>query len=459
VFTPTWDASTLASSLIYNASPSSSGDGDFTGGNFGVTATGGSLPPVLTDGTFGTIDFNLTGTHSWVTCIGSGTGVNNSQGGNFVVYTLPASANGYDITNIMTAGGWNDGGRDQQSYTVNYATAANPTYFTPLAVVSYNPNNPVGYSMSRATIRAASGVLASNVVALEFDMTSPAGENGFSGYSEIAVYGSASATAAPAGPMITVVHEEFTDSFTVETPNLIANQLPSSTGPGVFTEEGCNVTNLTDGVIGFGSAFGASCGDDGIAVPWIIFNSAFGWDLTNIVVYTLWQDYGRDGQFYNLSYSTWYAPTTFLPLATVAYNPAVPHDGRASGNRIAIAPAIGQSVLASNVAALKFDFTSQGTRDFSWSGYSEIVLQGSNLALPRPPTINPITVSGGNLILTGTGGTPNFSYTWLTTTNLKTPIASWTTNFTGVLDGSGAFSNAIPINAVTPASFFRLRMP
>jgi hypothetical protein len=290
-------------------------------------------------------------------------------------------------------------------------------------------------------------------------MTSPAGENGFSGYSEIAVYGSASATAAPAGPMITVVHEEFTDSFTVETPNLIANQLPSSTGPGVFTEEGCNVTNLTDGVIGFGSAFGASCGDDGIAVPWIIFNSAFGWDLTNIVVYTLWQDYGRDGQFYNLSYSTWYAPTTFLPLATVAYNPAVPHDGRASGNRIAIAPAIGQSVLASNVAALKFDFTSQGTRDFSWSGYSEIVLQGSNLALPRPPTINPITVSGGNLILTGTGGTPNFSYTWLTTTNLKTPIASWTTNFTGVLDGSGAFSNAIPISAATPASFFRLRMP
>jgi len=29
--------------------------------------------------------------------------------------------------------------------------------------------------------------------------------------------------------------------------------------------------------------------------------------------------YGRDGQFYNLSYSTWSAPTTFLPLASVAY--------------------------------------------------------------------------------------------------------------------------------------------
>jgi len=124
---------------------------------------------------------------------------------------------------------------------------------------------------------------------------------------------------------------------------------------------------------------------------------------------------------------------------------------------VAIAPQFGQSVLASNVAALKFDFTPQGNRDFGWSGYSEIVLQGADLALPRLPAVNPITVSGGNLILTGTGGSPNSGYTWLTTTNVRAPIASWTTNFTGVLDGSGAFSNAIP--ATNPASFFRLRMP
>jgi hypothetical protein len=174
---------------------------------------------------------------------------------------------------------------------------------------------------------------------------------------------------------------------------------------------------------------------------------------------TLWNDYGRDGQFYNLSYSTWWDPTTFLPLASVAYNPPVPHDGRATGNRMAIAPPPGQSVLATNVAAVKFDFTPQGTRDFGWSGYSEIVFQGANLALPRLPAVNPITVSGGKLIFTGTGGTPNYSYTWLTTTNLLAPLASWTTNTTGVLDGSGAFSNSIPINAAIPASFFRLRMP
>lgn len=458
VFTPTWDTNALGTSLLI-AATLTAGDGDFSGGTFGTTPTGGSDPSVLTDGTFGTIDFNLSGTHSWVTCIGSGTGVNNAQGGNFVTYTLPASANGYDLTNIMTAGGWNDAGRDQQSYTVSYATAANPTYFQPLAVVSYNPNSPVGYSMSRATLTPASGVLAANVVALQFDMTTPAGENGFSGYSEIAAYGSPSASAPTAGPQITAQHEESTDAFTLETPNLIAGQLPSSFGAGVFSNEGCTEAGLTDGILTFGgNANSASCGDDGTAVPWIIFSSATGWNLTNIVTYSLWHDYGRDGQFYNVSYSTLANPTTFLPLASVAYNPAVPHDGRASGNRIAITPAVGQTLLASNVFAVKFDFTPQGTVDFGWSGYTEIVLQGDALAAPAAPVVSAVTGTGGNLVLTGTGAA-NYGYTVVTATDLQTPLTNWIPVATGTTTAGGTFSNAIPVSAASPTSFFRVRMP
>jgi hypothetical protein len=75
-----------------------------------------------------------------------------------------------------------------------------------------------------------------------------------------------------------------------------------------------------------------------------------------------------------------------------------------------------------------------------------------------PPVLGTPKLSGGNLILTGTGGTPNSGYTWLSTTNLSAPII-WTTNSTGTLDGTGAFSNAIPINATQMASFFRLRLP
>jgi len=75
------------------------------------------------------------------------------------------------------------------------------------------------------------------------------------------------------------------------------------------------------------------------------------------------------------------------------------------------------------------------------------------------PVVNHPVVSGGSLILTGSGGTAGAGYTWLTTTNLTTPIALWTTNAVGNFDGSGNFSNAVPISTSTPARFFRLRTP
>ncbi len=73
--------------------------------------------------------------------------------------------------------------------------------------------------------------------------------------------------------------------------------------------------------------------------------------------------------------------------------------------------------------------------------------------------INPVKTSGGNLILTGSGGTPGGAYTWLTSTNIANPIATWTTNLQSVFDGAGAFSNAVPITTSTSAQFFRLRTP
>jgi alpha-L-rhamnosidase len=85
-----------------------------------------------------------------------------------------------------------------------------------------------------------------------------------------------------------------------------------------------------------------------------------------------------------------------------------------------------------------------------------------NVQLSEAPLVVPSfsapKVSGGNLILTGNGGTPNGRYLWLVTTNLTAPI-NWTTNSTGTLDGTGSFSNSFPISASQPARFFRLRMP
>jgi hypothetical protein len=262
-FSPTWNASSLTSSLIYNTAPSSSGNGDFTGFfDNAFCSPNGAL--VLTDGAFGTNDFPVTGNDFCFASTGS-----NPGAGNFVTYSLTGSSNGYTITNITTFGGWNDGGRDEQAYTVSYATAANPTTFIPLTSADINPVSPNGISADRVTITAAVGALATNVVALNFDFTLPAGENGWSGYSEISAFGFAS--------------------------------------------------------------------------------------------------------------------------------------------------------------------------------------------LPNPPTITSVVKSGGNLIIVGSGGSPNAGYTWLSTTNLVTP--NWITNSTGTFDGSGAFSNSIPINPALPANYFRVRIP
>jgi autotransporter-associated beta strand protein/T5SS/PEP-CTERM-associated repeat protein len=73
---------------------------------------------------------------------------------------------------------------------------------------------------------------------------------------------------------------------------------------------------------------------------------------------------------------------------------------------------------------------------------------------------NPVKVSGGNLILTGSGGAaPGSAYTLLMSTNVATPLSQWETNTTGVLDGSGMFSNNIPVNTLDRAKFFDVRVP
>ncbi len=171
-FAPTWTVD--PGSLILSQSPSSVGSGSF------------SQPvAVLTDGTFGWFNFwpGVGSSSSEVNCGGSA--------GQSVTYSLGNATSGYSISNIVVYGGWGDAGRDQQAFTVLYSTVAAPTNFITLASVDYNPANPGGIqSATRSSMKSATGgPLATNVAAVKFDFTTPAPENGYCGYSEIAVYG------------------------------------------------------------------------------------------------------------------------------------------------------------------------------------------------------------------------------------------------------------------------------
>ena len=128
---------------------------------------------------------------------------------------------------------------------------------------------------------------------------------------------------------------------------------------------------------------------------------------------------------------------------------------------------IGTNGLAYNDT---FDLFDWGTRSGSFAatnlpaGYSwdtsQLNVNGTiRVIAVTPAVISSSRVSGGNLILQGAGGPPGASYKWITSTNVAAPLPTWTTNSTGVFDGSGGFSNAFPISTSVPARFFRLKTP
>ena len=86
---------------------------------------------------------------------------------------------------------------------------------------------------------------------------------------------------------------------------------------------------------------------------------------------------------------------------------------------------------------------------------------GSTPAVAPTNLVANVVNLGGtiNFVLSGNGGSGS-GYSVLSTTNLTLPLASWTTNVTGVPFGVGgaiAFTN--PINSSAPVRFFKIRVP
>ena len=254
---------------------------------------------------------------------------------------------------------------------------------------------------------------------------------------------------------------------------MIAGDLPTVIGTGTFQNQGGTGPEslLTDGGIGFVQNNSitnyVTCGSDnggGGAVSNIVFTlpaSAGGYNITNIQVYGGWDDNGRDAQRYTISYSTVSAPATFVQLDDVYYQPAPPNNpSTPTVNHVTFVSATPGAPMATNVYAVEFDFTIPNEGG-DWVGYSQIQVFGTPSAVTPGQTLvlSNMGISGGNLILNGSGGSPGASYTLLTTTNLALPLADWTTYSTGSFDGSGALSASIPVNPSVPSAFFLLQSP
>jgi hypothetical protein len=150
-------------------------------GNFQLETSAGLA--ALTDGSVATFYGNqmADSNHSAYATAGNGGGA-----GQFVVYPLGGP---YNLSSIVIYGGWNDAGRDAQHYDL--LTSTNGTTFTPLTSIDVNPgvqgtditpvSNRVAFS-ENALPNLATGVTHLRVNFLTV-------ENGYTGYSEIDVFG------------------------------------------------------------------------------------------------------------------------------------------------------------------------------------------------------------------------------------------------------------------------------
>ena len=151
-----------------------------------------------------------------------------------ILYTLPADATGYDLSKINIYSSWGDSGRENITLTsIQYSTVTDPNTFItlPSSAVNYEGGTAKAY----ASFAPATGVLATGVYAVKFNFGGQ--ENGYVGYAELEVVGTAS----------------------VSTPNK-TNDLPVAT-PLVVSSgatldlAGCSqqVASLADGTGGGGS--------------------------------------------------------------------------------------------------------------------------------------------------------------------------------------------------------------
>ncbi|HEY4416700.1 MAG TPA: family 78 glycoside hydrolase catalytic domain [Verrucomicrobiae bacterium] len=215
-FYPSWTVATNGS-LIAGETPS------LATGNFSEEANGRNVNSLTAGGSLGLAEimnppnYPITTSTNYVTC-GNGSGA-----GSTVIYALPNSNLGFDLTNITVYGGWADNGRDQQAYTVDYSTAMAPNTFHPLVIVNYNPS--IGNNLQSATrvsLTSSVGILATNVAAVKFDFSSPGSENGYCGYAGITIFGTPSL--APAMPAALNAVRVLPDSFVMNVGNLVVGR-------------------------------------------------------------------------------------------------------------------------------------------------------------------------------------------------------------------------------------------
>ena len=179
------------------------------------------------------------------------------------------------------------------------------------------------------------------------------------------------------------------------------------------------------------------------SLTYVLGSAANGYGLTQINVYSEWNDGGRSQITLNdIAYSTVANPTVFsaIPDGTINYT-----SGDAE-NKASITASGG--LLVSGVYALRFDF---GSQENGWVGYAELEAVGTPIVGNNPlPATTALTVNatldlnGGNqqaASLSGSGNIIN-SYAGTNATLTLNP-ASGSTTFGGIIQDNGGTGGTV----------------
>jgi DNA-binding beta-propeller fold protein YncE len=112
-----------------------------------------------------------------------------------------------------------------------------------------------------------------------------------------------------------------------------------------------------------------------------------------------------------------------------------------------------------NNGVVSFAFTAATTNRTAY-----ITLLGQTITITQTATVTPLILTGGTILANGAfqfsfTNNQGASFTVLTTTNLASPMSSWTVVGTPTNNGSGLFQFTMPMTTNTPQLYYRVRSP
>ncbi len=90
---------------------------------------------------------------------------------------------------------------------------------------------------------------------------------------------------------------------------------------------------------------------------------------------------------------------------------------------------------------------------------SSIDLKVSETGTVTPPTIGTVSLSGGNFVFSGTGGTESGPYRVVSSPDVEAPLGTWTPVASNVFGPGGSFNFTTNIVGGPPKAFFRVVVP